>query len=333
MIYEEVLVLPDGGLLRSFAPPALIHTNKRFRDEAIPIFYGANLFEITIKRSLADELLAAGRKLPSVDLWVWRRFLHMWDVFNGSGTDGLRYVNHVTLIYQLSMDNGFPFGEDGFDKRLGFRFRSHRYEEDLDTNYEEDSDGESDSDSSNNDDLEMDFAKLEAEAADLEADMDNHEGQDLDEEDNSQDESVGGVDQVPEENAGQERGFELNRGTFDWPNRRETHFFFFHRIREFGNVFYRIKGSLEGVRHRLSEDGDLHPMPSARSDEIGSEGSQLLIRVLYRNRYLVGHLPDPQIDRHVVALCEGLSSGVGERGLSLRGCPVLDGLCVALYSV
>lgn len=247
MIYTEALVVPNGGLMRSFTPPALLCANALLRDEALPIFYKENKFEITIKRSPADKLLAADRRLPSVDMWVWRQFLHMWDVFNGSGTNGLRHVQNVTLIYELSMDNGYSFGDGEFDKRLGFRFSHVPFEEHLDPNYEDDSDQESDEDSYEHSDVDSDenLDELEAEVAGLEHENTEHEDAtenddatedddaSEDEEDRDEDEEI---TQSPEEEAAPVDVLELNRGTYNWPNRRDTHLFLFRKISEYGNV-------------------------------------------------------------------------------------------------
>lgn len=111
--------------MRSFTPPPLLCASRRLRDEALPLFYKHNHFEITVRRTLQDDRFAAGRKLPGLDMRVWRRFLDMWNIFNWSGTDGLQYVQRVTVIYQLSVVNGYPFRTDAaYDVRLGFRFSS-----------------------------------------------------------------------------------------------------------------------------------------------------------------------------------------------------------------
>ena len=237
MIYKEALVVPDGGLVRSFAPPALLRANRILRDEGTPIFYAQNRFEITIKRSLEDEVLAFNKRMPGVDSWVWHQFLHMWDIFNVRGANCLQYVQHLTLIYQLCMDNGYSFGDGCFDKRLGFRFSRRPFEEDRDGNYEEDSDSKSDSDSSDDDDgYEMDL-EVQAEADDLEA-------EDSEEDDSDEDMSEG--EAVDDEDVETVQGgdfdpvgvFELNRGTREWRSRRATHFFLFERMNDYGTVPY-----------------------------------------------------------------------------------------------
>ncbi|KAL2283664.1 hypothetical protein FJTKL_09722 [Diaporthe vaccinii] len=250
MVYKEVLVVPNGGLVRSFATPALLRANKQLRDEAIPIFYGANHFEITIKRSPQDEVRAAIGGLPSVDMWVWRRFLHMWDDFNCFGTNCLRYVRQITLIYQISMDDGYSFGDGEFDKRLGFRFSSKPFKEDHDANHGEDSHRKTASDSSGQE-VQSDLADPEAEA----------EGPEVEDsgEHSSGDENNGEVEQVPEDHPDPIGVFELNRGTVNWRSHCETHFFLFHRMCEYGNVSYRIKGSLEASGTGFPEDGDFPP--------------------------------------------------------------------------
>lgn len=243
MVYREALVVPGGSLVRTFAPPALLRANKQLRDEAIPIFYGQNHFEITIKRSPQDEDRVGGRGLPNVDMWVWRRFLHMWDDFNCFGSNCLRYIMHIKLIYQLSMDEGYSFGEGEFDRRLGFRFSSNPFEEDHDRNH-----GTTAPDSRGQDSQ-----------SDLE--MEETEGGDHDEA-SSGDEDDGEVTQVPKEDSDPVGVFELNRGTVNWRSRREAHFFLFNRMCEYGNVSYRIKGSPEGARHRLPR-GRRPPTPKS----------------------------------------------------------------------
>lgn len=131
MIYREVLVVPDGGVVRSFAPPALLQTNKLLRHEASPIFYGQNEFEITIKRlPQDDEIYTAGRSLLSVDMWVWRRFLHMWEDFSCFGANCLKHVRDIVLIYGLNVDE-VCLERWSFDSLLGFRLSSHPFEEDC----------------------------------------------------------------------------------------------------------------------------------------------------------------------------------------------------------
>lgn len=235
MVYKEALVVPNGGLVRSFATPALLRANKQLRDEAIPIFYGANHFEITIKRSPQDEVRAAIGGLPSVDMWVWRRFLHMWDDFNCFGSNCLRYVRHITLIYQLSIDDGYSFGDGLYDRCLGFRLSSEPFgKHHHDRNHGEGERGrESAPDTTSGQGMQSDPSVIESEAADSDADGDE-------------------VEQVSEEDSDPAGVFELNRGTVvNWGSHREAHLFLFHRMCEYGNVSYRIKGSPEGARHRL----------------------------------------------------------------------------------
>lgn len=225
MVYKEVLVLPDGGLVRCFAPPALLQTNRLFRAEAMPVFYSENHFEITIKRSPEDVIWAAGRYVPHLDKTVWQRFLRMWDVFNVYGSNCLKYIRHITLIYQLAMDNGFDFGGDFYDKRLGFRFSADPFEEDLDGNYGEETDAESESDSSD-DDFVLDFQQLEVEADNLEAEDSTSSGYEY--------EADTDVEEIPAEDIDPVGVFELNRGTFDWPNRHYTSLFLWDRVGEYG---------------------------------------------------------------------------------------------------
>lgn len=177
MVYREALLSPHSSPLRTFAPPALLHANKRLRNEALPIFYGENNFEITVKkRSPEDEALAARRRLPSVEMFVWPRFLRMWDVFNCFGSNSLRHVRRVTLICQLSMGEWQTFGYNKLNKRLGFRFSGVPFEEDTDP---------------------------------------------------------AGV-------------LELNRGTLNLRSFHEAYLFLSDKTCEYGNVYYKIKGSLEG---------------------------------------------------------------------------------------
>lgn len=132
-IYRAILISSEGSVVRSFTPPPLLCTSQRLRSEALPLFYKHNHFEITVERSDADTKLAPpGVRMPSVDMRVWRRFLDMWNVFNAWGTNGLQYVERVTVIYQLSMDNGSPFGtRDEYDRRVGFRFSRAPIEEGI----------------------------------------------------------------------------------------------------------------------------------------------------------------------------------------------------------
>lgn len=238
MVYKAAVVLPNGGLVRSFAPPALLRANNQLRNEAIPIFYGQNHFEITIKRSPQDEVRADIGGLPSVDMWVWRRFLYMWDVFNCFGSNCLRHVRHIMLIYQLSMDDGYSFGEGEFDRRLGFRLSSELFEKDS-----------HDSDTSTGQGTQSDPAEPEDEADGVGAEA--PQGEDSENEGSEGDESDGEVEQAIEDHSDSVGVFELSRGPVDWRSRRDTHFFLFHRMCEYGNVLYRIKGSPEGARHRL----------------------------------------------------------------------------------
>lgn len=227
MVYREVLVLPDGGLVRSFTSPALLQTNMVLRAEGTPIFYAENHFEITIKRSPEEMTLAAGKYLPNVDKGIFQHFLRMWPVFNVHGSNCLQYVRHINLIYQLSMDMGYPFGDDIFDKRLGFRFSHDPFEEDLDGNYGEDeqSNAESDSDSSD-DESDGDFEELEAEEENIEAQDSTSNGYEY--------EADTDVEEDPEADFDPVGVFELNRGTFDWRSRDKTYFFLWRQVNEQG---------------------------------------------------------------------------------------------------
>ncbi|KAJ0109973.1 hypothetical protein J7T55_014775 [Diaporthe amygdali] len=237
IIYKETLIVPDGGLVRSFTPPPLLSVSKRLRNEAMPLFYIHNHFEITVKRSAADELLARGRELPSVDMRVWRRFLDMWNVFNASGTNGLQYVEKVTLIYQLSMDNGCSFGSGEFDKRIGFRFSCGRFKEDLDDDFDADMTDGSDWEASESEqDVDEDHDDLDSEVDDLIDDIQAHDDEDTEHEvDEGQEQDHGSdTEEVPVEDIDPVGVFELNRGMVEWENCRETKEFLFHKICEYG---------------------------------------------------------------------------------------------------
>lgn len=254
MVYGEALVAPEGSPVRTFAPPALLRANKLLRNEALPIFYKENHFEITIKRCPVDEAF-----FPRFDnIRVWSRFMHMWDVFNCFGSNCLRYVRHVTIIYQLPMIDGSFFGYCEFDRRLGFRFSSDPFDEDhRDTNVR----GEpSNPDESSGQGFQPDLAEFgAAEAADL--GVDDPQGEDSDEDRNGSEDDTE-VDHVPEkeEDSDAVGVLELSRGTLNFRSRREAHFFLFHKTCEYGNVYYRIKGVSRGASGTGSpEDGDLHP--------------------------------------------------------------------------
>lgn len=265
--------------MRTFTSPALLHANKIIRNEALPIFYGENQFEITVKRSPQDEVRAAAGGLPSVDMWVWRRFLHMWDEFSCFGTNCLRYVRHLTLIYQLSIDDGYSFGEGEFDKRLGFRFSCDPFREDhCGSNLSGDSDGEkSAADDSSGQSFQPDPVEL---------DLEGHEGDDS-EGANGVDENDGEVEQVSEDAFDAVGFFELNRGTLALRSRHETHFFLYHKMCEYGNVTYRIKGSLEGRQAPASLRTETStPMSSALQWQttLGAKRrTRLLMRDFYRH--------------------------------------------------
>lgn len=198
MIYKAALIAPEGTLLRSFTPPPLLCASKRLRREALPLFYKYNNFEITVQRSRQDQVLAGGRRLPSVDMRVWRRFLDMWNVFNPSGTNGLQYVERVAVIYQLSARIGMPFGSDGeYDRRLGFCFSRTPFEDDVVENHDEGSNAGDKASGEGSDDNSSESSDEDDEYCDRKC---HH---------------------VP-----------LNRGTFDWPNRSETQCLLFEKNRE-----------------------------------------------------------------------------------------------------
>lgn len=266
MVYREALVAPEGSPVRTFAPPALLRANKLLRNEALSIFYKENHFEITIKRSPEDKAL-----FPSVDnTRVWWRFMHMWDAFNCFGSNCLRHVRHITLIYQLSMIDNFPFGHSEFDRCLGFRFSSDPFDKDhrgTDVRGEPSSPGESSGQG-----FRPDLTELgAAEAGGLESE--EPEGEDSDEDRNGgEDDSE--VEQVPEEVEESDPigVMELNRGTLNFRSRREAHFFLFHKTCEYGNVYYRIKGSLEGRQAPAPPRTETSTLPvlSALVDDSGS---------------------------------------------------------------
>lgn len=141
MIYRDVLIAPEGTIVRGFARPPLLRASRRLRDEALPLFYKHNHFEVTARWSRGDLLLAGKqRTLPGVEMGAWRRFLDMWNVFNDRGADVLQYVERVTVIYQFSTTNGRPFGSRKLeDRRMGFRLSRTPIEEAVyDVQYEGD---------------------------------------------------------------------------------------------------------------------------------------------------------------------------------------------------
>lgn len=202
MVYKEALTAPEGTLLRSFIPPPLLCASRRLRGEALPLFYKYNDFEITIQRSPQDQTLVGRRRLPSVDMRVWRRFLDMWNVFNMAGTNGLQYVERVTVIYRLSAKSGMPFGSEyKYDRRLGFRFTRTPIEEGPVEKHDEGSNAGNNRSGDGSDDNSS--------------------------EDSDEDYEYG----EPECNS-----VALNRGsTFDWPIRSETQRFLFEKMRACGN--------------------------------------------------------------------------------------------------
>ncbi|KAK7732633.1 hypothetical protein SLS63_004888 [Diaporthe eres] len=198
MIYKDILIAPENTLLRGFTPPPLLCASKRLRGEALPLFYQYNNFEITVQRSPQDQVLAGGRRLPSVDMRVWRRFLDMWNVFNASGTNGLQYVERVTVIYQLSARSGMPFGTDyAYDRRLGFRFSRTPFEEDGVESHDEARNAGNNESSEGSDDSSSESSDGDGDYCDRECHY-----------------------------------AALNRGTFDWPNRSETQRLLFEKTRE-----------------------------------------------------------------------------------------------------
>ncbi|POS69305.1 hypothetical protein DHEL01_v212301 [Diaporthe helianthi] len=227
MIYKEHLISPKGRVVRSFTQPPLLQANRMIRDEAIPIFYSGNDFEITVKRTAEYERLAGITlipSMPSVDMWAWHRFLRMWDVFNKNGSNCLQYVERITVIYQLSLDTGSVFGENEFDKRIGFRLSSKLFEEDLDQDYKMKSDSESDSDDSD-DYSDVDPDELEAEVLALaEDDADERAGYQI---------SNGNQGQDPEKDFDPVGVFELNRGSVECRSRLQTQHFIFYRVRRY----------------------------------------------------------------------------------------------------
>lgn len=290
MVYREVLVLPDGAVVRLFTSPALLQTNRLFRAEAMPIFYSENYFEITIKRSPREMTLAAGRCRPNLDKRIFQRFLRLWPVFNVHGSNCLQYVRRITLIYELSMDNGHSFGFDAFDKRLGFRFSNDPFEEDLDENYGEESDTESESDSSD-DGFGPDFEELEAEADDLQPGNSNSNGYEY--------EADTDIEEDPEDDFDPVGGFELNRGTFDWPSRHKTYFHLWYRASEEGKGSYITHTCMIDLQRALSIGVSKMENPLPKRD---CKARQKLINTIHSPRSTLGCLPHREAHRYVVAL-------------------------------
>lgn len=226
MIYKEHLISPQGSVVRSFTPPPLLQANRMIRDEAIPIFYGKNHFEITVKRTPEYERLAGDKPSPSVDMYMWHRFLHMWEVFNQNGSNCLHYVERITVIYQLSLFTGLACGKNPFDKRIGFRLSSKPFEEDADEDYEMNSDpsDSGDSDDDSDDDSEVDPMELHAELVALLIGHDNeYIGYQTSNENH---------EQSPEKDFDPVGVFELERGSSEWASGsfRDTQHFLFDRV-------------------------------------------------------------------------------------------------------
>ncbi|KAG8169919.1 hypothetical protein KVR01_000664 [Diaporthe batatas] len=134
-IYREALITPD--IVRSLVPPALLQTSRAIRNEALAMYYTHNAFEITVKRGPEHRSHDAHVSVPIVDKFALQRFSAMWADFNNHGSDVLRYVTRITLIYELSMTTGCGFGHDPYDGRVGLRFLSGTREEDQDPSYGE----------------------------------------------------------------------------------------------------------------------------------------------------------------------------------------------------
>lgn len=154
-------------------PPALLQTCQAIRQEATAIYYHDNHFEITLKRAPEHQAIYTYYRMRNVDRFAWERFWTMWGVFGSSGANVLRHITRITLIYELSMDTGFGFGHDAYDKRIGFRFLNDTRAEDQDPTYEEPgfeemdvdesgSDDGSDTDTESNDSEEYEYRELDA---------------------------------------------------------------------------------------------------------------------------------------------------------------------------
>lgn len=210
MIYKETLTAPEGTLLRCFTPPPLLCASRRLRDEALPLFYKYNHFEITVKQNIADKTLAPGLlfRLPNVERRVWLHFLDMWKVFSVSGTNGLQYVERLTVVYQLYGQNGYSFGNGGaYDRRLCFRFSRAPLEDVVEGRSEEVI--QNSSEDCIEDSIEG-SSWGSNEGSDGESDYDSRDG-------------------VIRRHVAL-----LNRGTFDWPSLLETQRLLFDKIRENG---------------------------------------------------------------------------------------------------
>ncbi|POS69359.1 hypothetical protein DHEL01_v212248 [Diaporthe helianthi] len=219
IIYRDVLITPFPGVVRSFVPPAFLQTNKVVRSEALALYYTDNHFEITVKRAPQHQNLDPKKKMVKVDSYAWHRFFTMWGEFSSTGSDVLRYITRITLIYQLSMDTGFGFGEDIFDNRLGFRFYGGTCEGDMDVCY-----GEAGSEIDCNDseeDRELDVQNINDPEDDL---------VELNDEPNDNVVAFIPSNAPPPPDYDPVGVFKLAMGDFNWPSRRDTHFFLYERV-------------------------------------------------------------------------------------------------------
>lgn len=195
MIYKEVLTAPEGTLVRSFTPPPLLCASRRLRDEALPLFYKHNHFEITVERRPSDIRWTpiSSLSLPHAESRVWQRFLGNWRVFSVSGTNGLQYVERLTVVYELFGVKGYSFGSGrAYDRRLGFRFSRAPLEDVVEGQSEE-------------------VIRK-----------------------NSVDSSSEGSDDGSGDGVLRRHAALLNRGTFDWTSRLETQRLLSNKIRENG---------------------------------------------------------------------------------------------------
>jgi hypothetical protein len=339
MTYKMVLIRPKGTVIHSFATHPLLQTHSQIRDEAIPIFYGENHFEITVKRTPEYQRMLGYKASLDVDNYMWHRFLHMWDVFNSNGCNVLHYVRSATLIYQLSLNTGCPWGEGGFDSRLGFRLSAEPFEEDADGNYyevEEDEDENADGD---------DDAATHAKDSDYEYGYDDPDELQAEVDALAEDDSDdlfgyeplhGDQPQIPEGDFDPVGVFELNRGiSFRWRNRGHTQYFIFSQIRMYSKspscgypcIHMPANRSISRARASTTVAEEQRPLPLVplpprpRKENLGL----FLCPIIYeltrfltkRHRCALVHIPTPKAGRDAVALYQQLPRPEGKRRLSL----------------
>lgn len=189
-----------------------------------------------------------------------------------------------------------PFGSDReFDRRLGFRFSCTPIDEEVFERHDEGENAGNDDESS-------------------EDDNDNGD----------QDGSEGSDDDTEDELASIHRyhAVALNRGTFDWPSRAETHRFLFETIRQCSKYkLLKEQVSGPGSLGRPSEDRAL--CFTRQTQPSGENQPGLLTPSFYRNRHAVGNPLFIEAGQHAVALRKGLPSGCRKRQFCL---PRLSGL-------